>query len=286
MRALPDLAAAGEPGRPRASPTRDLALDAAQHAEEREQQLLLALAVEAAEADDLAAADGDVDAVEAVLPAQAADVEQRRRARRAPGFGGNCASTSRPIISRTISRAGAGALGEGLDVAAVAEDRERVAERLDLVHPVRDEDRGDALAPSARARRRVDGLDVAAGQRRGRLVEDQHRGVAAERLGDLDHLPARQAEVADQRARVDVLARMRASSASARRRWARAVDQAEALGGSESEMLSATVRSGISDSSWKMQTMPARGGLGRVREGDRPAGEAHLAGVGRERRRR
>ena len=33
------------------------ATDAAQHAEERQQQLLLALAVEAAEADDLALAD-------------------------------------------------------------------------------------------------------------------------------------------------------------------------------------------------------------------------------------
>ena len=57
MRAAPDLAAAGEEGTPAAGADADLALDAAQDAEEREQQLLLALAVEAAEADDLAAAD-------------------------------------------------------------------------------------------------------------------------------------------------------------------------------------------------------------------------------------
>ena len=45
-------------------------------------------------------------------------------------------------------------------------------------------------------------------------------------------------------------------------------------------MLSATVRSGISDSSWKMQTMPARAASDGFGEGDGPAGEAHLAGVG------
>ena len=65
---------------------------------------------------------------------------------------------------------------------------------------------------------------------------------------------------------------MRASSASARRRWARRSIRPRRLGGSASEMLSATVRSGISDSSWKMQTMPARVASAGSGEGDgRPA---------------
>ena len=174
MRAAPDFAAAGEAGMPAAGADADLALDAAQHAEEREQQLLLALAVEAAEADDLAAADREVDAVEPVLPAQAAGGEQRLgaggadRLRRELGL--DVAADHQPddLGGR------AGALGEGLDVAAVAEDREGVAERLDLVHAVRDEDRGDALGLQL-GEQAVDGLDVAAGQRRGRLVEDEHR---------------------------------------------------------------------------------------------------------------
>ena len=45
-------------------------------------------------------------------------------------------------------------------------------------------------------------------------------------------------------------------------------------------MLSATVRSGISDSSWKTQAMPALGGLRRRGEGHLAALEQHAAFVG------
>ena len=113
---------------------------------------------------------------------------------------------SRPIIRRTISSGRARALGEGLDVAAVAEDREGVAERLDLVHAVRDEEHADALAPCSSASSVVDGLDVAAGQRRGRLVEDEELGVRPSALAISTIWRRDSDEVADQRARVDVLA--------------------------------------------------------------------------------
>ena len=182
----------------------DLARDAAQHAEERQQQFLLALAVEAAEADDLALADGQDDAVEAVSQARPSTVSSggrgvRRGFRRELRLDVAADHQADDLGVRAL------ALGEGLDVAAVAEDRERVAERLDLVHAVRDEERRDALGLQL-GQEIIDGLDVARGQGRGRLVEDQHLRVAAERLGDLDHLAARQRQVADQRARVDVLA--------------------------------------------------------------------------------
>ena len=46
----------------------DLALDIAQHTEERQQEFLLALAVQPAEADDFTPMYGQLDAVEPVLP--------------------------------------------------------------------------------------------------------------------------------------------------------------------------------------------------------------------------
>ena len=97
------------------------------------------------------------------------------------------------------------ALGEGLDVAGAAEDRAGVGQRLDLVHPVRDEEDRDALVPQA-SQDLIDGLHVRRGQRRGRLVQDQEPRAAAERLGELDELAPGQRQVADRLSRIDVLA--------------------------------------------------------------------------------
>ena len=80
------------------------AADAAQHAEQRQQQLALALAVEPAEADDLALADAERDVVQLLAPAEPLDLEHLRRCgRRAPAWPGRRAVYSRPIISSTIS---------------------------------------------------------------------------------------------------------------------------------------------------------------------------------------
>ena len=100
--------------------------------------------------------------------------------------------------------------------------------------------------------------DVGGRQRRRRLVENEDARLARQRLGDLDHLPARQRQVFDQRHRMNV------GRAGARQRLLgdpalRApVDESEPRGGLLMAMLSATESSGTSDSSWKMQTMPAR----------------------------
>ena len=154
-------------------------------------------------------------------------MEQRRRAR-AVGLGRELRLDVAADHQADDLAAGAGALREGLDVAAVAKDRERVAERVDLVHAVRDEDRGRALVLQV-AQEGVDGLDVAGGQRRGGFVEDEDGGVAADRLGDLHHLAARQAEVADEGARVDVLALDAGEERLGAPALGGAVDQPEAL---------------------------------------------------------
>ena len=72
-------------------------------------------------------------------------------------------------------------------IAAVAQHRDAVADPADLLHAVGDVDDADAV--------RLDLVDqgeellgLAVGERGGRLVEDEHREVGAERLGDLDHL--------------------------------------------------------------------------------------------------
>ncbi len=83
-----------------ASVDRDRAGHAAQHAEQREQQGLLALAVEAAEPDDLARADFEGNIVEALLPAETLDLER--------GRGRSRAWASADIASRCRARSSVG----------------------------------------------------------------------------------------------------------------------------------------------------------------------------------
>ena len=80
-------------------------------------------------------------------------------------------------MSWTISSSFRWPFGEGLDVAAVAEHRAGIRQRLDLVHAVRDVEEGQALVAEL-VEDRVDLLDVGAGEGRGRLVEDQEPRVA------------------------------------------------------------------------------------------------------------
>ena len=81
-----DLAWAGLDGQVGLAVEPDGALDAAQHAEQRQHQLALALAVQPAEADDLALADREGQVGQPLAPAQAGDLEagcRRRVAARA-----------------------------------------------------------------------------------------------------------------------------------------------------------------------------------------------------------
>ena len=112
-----------------------------------------------------------------LLPAEVLDLQRRRRAR---------PRRLRRILRRDVAAdhqlddlAGrARALVEGLDVAAVAEHRGAVGQRLDLVHAVRDVEDRDALRLQTR-QQGVDLLDVGARSAR----RSPRRGSAAAASG-------------------------------------------------------------------------------------------------------
>ena len=81
------------------------------------------------------------------------------------------------------------------DEAAVAENRHFVGDLEQLVHLVRDVDDAFALGLQ-RADDAEEMRDFPVGERRGRLVHDQDVGIVGDRLGDLDHLPVGDAEIA------------------------------------------------------------------------------------------
>ena len=89
------------------------------------------------------------------------------------------------------------------DLPAVAQDGDAIADLGDLLEPVRDVDDRPALGLE-----RADDLEqpagLAVGQRRGRLVHDHDLGVERQRLGDLDHLSLRDAQLLDRRLRVEI----------------------------------------------------------------------------------
>ena len=133
-------------------------------------------------------------------------------------------------------------------MAAVAQHRDLVGQLLDLMHAVRDVEQRKALIAQA-VKDRIDAVDVRRGERRGSFVEDQELGIAAERLGDLDDLPARQRQVADPRARIDVVAADPGEQFLRLPPLRALVDEAEAARRPVMLRLSATERSGMTDSS-------------------------------------
>ncbi len=264
-----------------------LAGRAAQHAEEGQQQLALALAVEAAEADDLAGVHAERDVVEPVGPAEAGAARGAALRRSAPA-------------------------------AASAGRRRRIRARSSSRRP-----RSSLFVPAAIGARRCGRCGTPCTRRRARRSRacdgrcrrspgPRRAGASAPRRPSSTSA-AVSAEVASSRIRIRGLrasalaisticrrdsgrsltsasgwmssAPTRASASSAMRRWARRSIRPKRRGGLLMAILSATVRSGISDSSWKMQTMPAALRRRRRRERDRPAVEQDAAAVGLRRRR-
>ena len=202
---LLSLAARGPPHRHRLAVDQDLAGDAAEHAEERQQQVALALAVESAEADDLAGADAQRDVLQPVGPGEVARLQHRRLVAR------HLHRLRREDVAVFAADHQLDDLGVGLraglvgrDVAAVAEHRALVGELGDLLHAVRDVEDAEPLVPQPLQHREHLG-DVGGGQRRGRLVEDEDGRIARQRLGDLHHLLARERQLLHRRERMDVL---------------------------------------------------------------------------------
>ena len=93
--------------------------------------------------------------------------------------------------------------GSGRNVAAVSEHGEVVAEGAHLAYAMRDEDHGHAirLEPGDDV---AEPVDVTAGERRGRLVEEKNARLAIDRPGDLDLLLDREVEVANLVVEVDI----------------------------------------------------------------------------------
>ena len=155
-----------------------LGLDAAA---QRLEEGVAAVALEPGQADQLAGLDLEVDRRAVRAQPQAAHAEHRRAAtvgdRREPVVRPAC----RARRSRSSAAPAAGASsgrGRARPRSAGPHDRDAVADLLDLVHAVRDEDDADAGA-----RELADQLEeaVARGdvERRGRLVEDQDLRVRA-----------------------------------------------------------------------------------------------------------
>ncbi len=129
----------------------------------------------------------------------------------------------------------------------VTEDRDAIGEREHLVEPVRDVDRAHAAAPELVHDVEQHG-DLLVGQRGARLVQDEHFGLFAKRLRNLDELALPDAEIADARARahVDPQRESSLSVSPNMRSWS---TKPKRRGSWPRKMFSATVISGTSASS-------------------------------------
>ena len=179
------IAAFGEAGGSLRPCTSTAARVGAVDAEDRARHLRAPRADEARERDDLARLDLERDVREDALAREAVDLEHGRadlgdllgeeRVQVAPDH-----RVDQPLLRRLRDRL-------GRDVAPVAHHRDALAEREDLVEPVRDEEHRRAL----RAQRLDDAeeaVDLRLRERGGGLVHDDHARLGRERLGDLDDL--------------------------------------------------------------------------------------------------
>ncbi len=79
---------------------------------------------------------------------------------------------------------------------AVLQDRHVIAEVEDLIEPVRNVEDGDALVAKI-ANELHQHRHIRGGERRGRLVQDEHARFDEQSLGDLDDLPSAERQLAD-----------------------------------------------------------------------------------------
>ncbi len=177
------------------------------HAGKRVDQLALAVALDAGDADDLAGAHVEADAVHGVQARARVHDEVLDLVDRLLAL--VLLAGDRDVVDLGAGHhPGQGALVVvaallGGDVAAGAEDGHAIGDLHDLVELVgHDDDRAAVLAQRAQRLEQV--LDLRRAERRGRLVEDQDVRAAVEQLEDLDPLLGVDRQVADALARVDV----------------------------------------------------------------------------------
>ena len=221
-------------------------------------------AEEAADAEDLAGVEVEVDAVQHAPPAAAAGDVEGEIAGREDDRSDSCGSTrarvavSRPTMA-AISRARRH-LGDrgGDDVAPVAQHGDAIGERHHLFDAVGDVDDADAfggeLADDAEQALALGGREGGGG-----LVHDEDAGVERQGLGDLDELLLAHAQAGGARLGVEVDAEAGEELCRAATTMARRSRKRPARSGSRPrKMLAATLSSGTRLSSWWMMATPAR----------------------------
>ena len=252
------------------SPSTTTPLDGWQHADDGLDQLGLAVALDAGDAEHLAGVDGQVDVAEHRAPG---DVDAPRGPRRESS--GRSVTVDSSVLGDgsslpTISSASCRErdllrLDRG-DRGAAPDDGDVVGDREHLVELVGDEDQGVALGLEL-AQVVEQRVDLLGHQDRGGLVEDDDLGAAVEHLEDLDPLPLADAERLDELVGVEAEA-VAASEIS----WisaARASAPMPCSFSAPSTTFSRTVRLSASRKCWKTMPMPVRDGVGRRGEGDR-----------------
>ena len=138
-----------------------------------------------AQAEDLARAHREGDVLERAFAAEAGDLEDGFPRLRPPLRVDGAQRTPDHHLDGAIPVELGGRMHA--DQVPIAQDRDAVGDPVDLLHPVADEHHGDA----PRLQGGDDGeqpLDLALGERRGRLVHDQHLGLDRQRPRDLDEL--------------------------------------------------------------------------------------------------
>ena len=187
----------------RRPPDEDLARALAVDAKQDARQRAAAAAEQACDADDFARIEREIDRDGLARTAQGTDFEQRRAARgvAALDVGEAPRAAANDILDNSVERQFAHRRGD--DVPSVAQDGGAIGDPRDLVHPVRDVDDRHALGLEP-AQKGEQLLDLAAGKRGRRLVENEHAHVARDRLDDLGELALPGREISDQGLRIDL----------------------------------------------------------------------------------
>ena len=160
-------------------------------------------------------------------PLRTRDFEKRRAARGAEPLdvGEAARAAADDIFDDLVERQLAHRRGD--DMPAVAQDGGAIGDPRDLVHAVRDIDDRHALGLEP-AEKGEQLLDLAAGERGRRLVENEDAHVARDRLDDLGELALPGREIPDEGLRIDLDAERLEQLAGAPR-GGPVVDQAEAV---------------------------------------------------------
>ena len=178
---------------------RALAVDAKQDTRQR----AAAAAEQPRDADDFARVEREIDRNGLARTGQGTDFEERRAARGAAALdvGEAARATADDVLDDLVERQFGHRGGD--DVPSVAQDGGAIGDPRDLVHAVRDVDDRHALGLEP-AEKGEQLLDLAAGKRGRRLVENEHAYVARDRLDDLGELALPGREIPDEGLRIDL----------------------------------------------------------------------------------